>query len=358
VPTPSILLGSRIVLRGAGASSVIKRNPGGNARPLIRNKGRTKGTRGTGKGDDGIVISDLSLDGNKGSTKSYASNEQGIWLAPVRDSIIDRVWVYDQCKNEIALEYCKGVSVTRCIARDNLKNGFYLTGSDRITLSACIGHGNRVCSYAVACSWFCALSGRIGWGDVGASLGTGRDTQYLSVSGGRYEGAEVSAKLVNGPVPGTTERPAPAGPYDGTTGYGTSHSLFAGLVIHAPLLRHFGLRFIGGSGNLIANCSIRDVRLSGIMLFGSARNTVRGNIISNVGKAGDPSKQDAGEDQLLGGGLPGGDEVVQGLAFVGGQGGHGLLQVVSPDAIIAPGEPIPPQTSTHQWRTTRMEKES
>src|SRR5262245_55762195 len=72
VATPSIYLGSRIILRGAGAGSVIKRNPGGNARPLIHNKGRTKATGGTGAGDEGIVIADLALDGNKGSTKGYA----------------------------------------------------------------------------------------------------------------------------------------------------------------------------------------------------------------------------------------------------------------------------------------------
>ena len=45
--------------------------------------------------------------------------------------------------------------------------------------------------------------------------------------------------------------------------------------------------------------------------------------------------------QLLGGGLAGGDEVAEDLAFLGGQRDDVLLQVVAPDVVIAPGEPIP-----------------
>src|SRR5207247_650675 len=99
------------------------------------------------------------------------------------------------------------------------------------------------------------------------------------------------AEPVGGSLPHTADRPAPAGPYDGTTRYGTSNSLFVGLVIHAPRSRRFGLRLIKGSGNLVADCLIRGVALNGIMLHGSAHNTVRGNKVSNVGIAGDPDYQ-------------------------------------------------------------------
>src|SRR5947209_2067250 len=123
------MLGSRIRLKGDGAASILRRAAGGFASPILFNKGRTTATGGTAAGDEGIVISDLALDGNKGNATKFESNQQGIWLSLVRDSMISRVWVYGQRTNGIALEYCQGVTLTQCIARDNLKNGFYLSGS-------------------------------------------------------------------------------------------------------------------------------------------------------------------------------------------------------------------------------------
>src|SRR6185437_16105560 len=65
-------------------------------------------------------------------------------------------------------------------------------------------------------------------------------------------------------------------------------------------------------------------------------------------------EQDAGVGQLLGGSLASGNEVVEGLPLVGGQSDDVSLQVRSPRAVIAPGEPIPMQSSSRQWRTTRL----
>lgn len=274
-PTPTIELGSRITLRGDGASTVIRRAVRGSEAPLIH-----------AQDVEGVTIADLALDGNKGSTTAYASNEQGLWLSRARDCVISRVWSYGQRTNGIVLEYCQGVSVSQCIVRDNLKNGIYLTGSDHVMLSGCLGHGNGSSgvgsSFGIACSWHCALSACAGWGDVGAALTTGRDTQYLSVTGGSYEGVDVSAEPV-GLMPATFDRDGASGPYDGKTKLGTSNSVFTGLIVANTL--HHGIRFFGGSGNLVTGCIVRRIGLNGIMLYGSKGNTIRGNLISDVGKA-------------------------------------------------------------------------
>lgn len=65
-------------------------------------------------------------------------------------------------------------------------------------------------------------------------------------------------------------------------------------------------------------------------------------------------EEDAGVGQLLGGGLAGGDEVGEGLTFLGGQRDDVLLQVGSPGAVIAKGGRISPQSSSRQWRTNRL----
>lgn len=279
VTTP-IRLRSGITLRGDGAATILRRAEGGFASPMIY-----------AVECEGLAIRDLALDGAKGDATHFQSNQQGLWLSRCRDSVIDRVWAYDQKTNGIALEYCQGISVASCIVSGNLKNGFYLSGSDHITITGCLGHGNGSpgtgigSSFSVACSWRCVLSGCVGWGDEGASLLSGRDTQYLSVSGGSYEGAGVSDEPVGLSPPGL-DRSGQAGPYDGVTPHGTSHSAFVGLVV--PRSRTHGIRFVRGEGNLIAACIVRNCDLNGVMLHGSARNTVRGNTITNVGQGGNP----------------------------------------------------------------------
>src|SRR5262249_52405699 len=63
-------------------------------------------------------------------------------------------------------------------------------------------------------------------------------------------------------------------------------------------------------------------------------------------------EQDAGMGQLLGGRLAGGDQLLKGLAFLGGQGDSVLLHGDPPEAGVAPGEPIRSQLTTQPWRTT------
>jgi hypothetical protein len=57
-------------------------------------------------------------------------------------------------------------------------------------------------------------------------------------------------------------------------------------------------------------------------------------------------EEDAGVGQPLGSGLTGGDEVVEGLTFVGRQRHDVLLQVGAPGGVIAPGEPMRPHPSS------------
>ena len=293
--TPSLILAGRVTLRGDSSGCVLARAPGGHSRPLIHNRGRTTATGGTGQGDVGIVIADLVLDGDRGDTSHFASNEQGVWLSQCVDSSISRVWSLGQRTNGFCLEYCDGVSLAQCVARDNLKNGYYLSGSDHCTLTACEGHRNGSpgsgigSSFSFACSWHCALSACTGRDDEGPALLTGRDTQYLAAVGGTYDGLDVTTEPVNAPLPPHFDRTGAAGPYDGSRKYGTSHSLFSGLVVHAPGGRRWGIRFVGDGGNLVVGCLIRGVALNGVQLHGSSGNVVRGCSISNVGLVHDPS---------------------------------------------------------------------
>lgn len=282
--TPTIQLGSRVTFCGDGMGTVLRRAPGGYAAPMLHCSDA-----------EGLVLCGFALDGAKADDTSFVNhtNQQGIWLNRARDSVISRVWSYGQRTNGIALEYCDGVTLGQCVARDNLKNGFYVSGCDHVSLVGCLGHGNGSIgttvgsSYSFGCSWHCTLSGCLGWGDVAASLLSGRDTQRLSVAGGSYEGVDVTTEPVGASPPGL-DRTGQAGPYDGVTKHGTSHSSFTGLVVRS---KYHGIRFVAGSGNLIANNIVRDCALTGIMLYGSHNNVVRGNMITNVGTGGNKNYQ-------------------------------------------------------------------
>lgn len=295
--TPTIYLWSNITLRGVGGASIVRRATGGNAAPLFWNVGRMVGEgpstgpyAATGLGDSRITIVNLVIDGNKGSSTTWVgnTNQEGIWLTSVTDSMILNCWFINNRTNGLALEYCKSVAVQGCCFTGNLKNGIYFPGSDKITIASCLAHDNGSgadggSGVAMAASWYCTISGLISYSNAASGLMIARDTEYLSVTSGYIEGILTSVEAPGGNTPWVADHPGQP-TYDGTTAYGVSHSVFSGITVRTPAgsARH-GIALIKGAGNLIANCRILYASSDGIQLYGQSNSTVRGCKVWNVG---------------------------------------------------------------------------
>lgn len=298
-----VALGDNTTLAGVGGNSIIKRAAGTVAQllALIWNKGRATTAGGTGLGNTNIHLRDFVAEGGNAEDGilSWAlpapdgqDYMQSIWLTRVRDFTVINVECRDGRYNGLALEYCRIGTLVGCRFYRNIKNGVYLSGSDRITLVGCHAEdngeqngGTTGAGFAIAASWFCTLDGCVGIGNTQAGVVFGRDSQHLTITGGNYDNIGTVSEYLGGALPYAADHQYPAGPYDGVTGYGGYRCAIVGVTITGRVGR-YGIQLLNCTDVLIEGVLIAYSGLHGIQFYGSSRCTVHGGTIRNVNSCG------------------------------------------------------------------------
>jgi parallel beta-helix repeat protein len=295
-----LILYDNTTLAGVGGGSVIKRadNTLAETKALIHNEARSASMGGLGVGfyNTNIHLRDLVVDGGNLSVGAltWAGQDylQSIWLTRVQDFTVTNVECRDGRYNGLALEYCRNGTVSGCRFYRNLKNGCYLSGSDRIVMNGCHAEGNGEqdggttgSGITVAASWFCVIDGCLCKGNTQCGVSFGRDTQHLAITGGTYDSIDTNVEYLGGTLPYEDEHPFPAGPYDGVTRYGAYHCVIAGVNLTGRTGAH-AIRLMNCGDFLITGVVIGWSGLHGIQIYGSSGVTVTGCTVRNVNNCG------------------------------------------------------------------------
>jgi parallel beta-helix repeat protein len=247
-------------------------------------------------GNYNLIVRDLAIDGSKRAGRNWTTgtngNDDGILFSFVRDSAIERVWVYDHEVDGIILQYCRRIKVADCHTNGNLKDGLYLSGSDD---SNVINHSatyNGLGGVTIASSWYNTLSNsairfnQLDFPGTSSDIGLGRG------SGGNLVSSNVAGSILCDAVAGGGNNTLP---YQHSTNMVldngiTAYGCYGDSVVNNDLYATdgysaSGIYFKGGSHNRIINNRIHDSSNNGLVLAGEDHDLVSLNEINSSNRS-------------------------------------------------------------------------
>lgn len=304
VSVPMLMMGDNTWLKGSGQGNTILRwaahgdlvtNHG-----MINNKGTLVAHGGTGLGNVGLKVTDMTLDGNKGSSTAFRPGEQGLYWTYVEDFVIASVTVKNFKTDGVAISQCRQGQLYSVIAEGNLKAGHYCVASDHVRYFGCTARGNGSSTgplvgvgFEMALAWWCDLHGCESYGNLTSGLTLSRDTRFLHVVGGTYQHIDSYVAQLTAPTAAEARRGAQLfdhiqfggpNPYAGGW-YGVQKIDFDGVgILGYPGVD--GFTMVGMDHSNIRGCTVTTAGRRGIALLGCSNNLVVGNEIQNWGGDG------------------------------------------------------------------------
>lgn len=336
--TASLTIGSNTTLEGAGPKSIIKKGGAGAFRLLV-NKGAPLLAGG---GNVGILVQNLalvgdrpqvanptrwsastaytvgqevvssSLDATTQSGKTYRCTVAGttsstepshtsgtatdgtvtwqyvgtiwrpgadaIFFSLIKDTHVKNVHMYNFHNDALIYEYGTASTVSDCVIYNTNKDGIYLSGCEHINVVNNVLHDIYTFAIAPACTWYSNISNNVSYGSTGfGGIGMGRDSRWNTVSNNTVQNIDCAGESITGSLHGKTY-PGAYGDYK----YAAYHNTISNNSVTGFI------RLIGCDDNLVSNNVIKDAPFNGILLQGSKRNNVTGNVIYNGGSVSNP----------------------------------------------------------------------